>query len=247
MDSIREMEVKKELALDAHLKHYEAIRDEITQASNAQNQTINYAIAIIAGVVSIFGAFQSFGLMAAVNNYIGLFFLIASILLAFLSWAALELEIRIHDNRSYIDLTLRRRIQAIIGQDQRDEFTVLKMEMAEQFSGARLRAVMRGILVFGKFAISYIPAIAFLLFFLHDKQVFGFTPNFSLTPVELFLFIFDIILCLVFPIGLMSNLFYVLKYYSQKSGKNSSQKPEIAIKPNARTQITRRKKTTKRI
>jgi hypothetical protein len=198
-------EAKKDRALQAHLIHYEAVRAEINSSTQAQTQIMYYSVAIIGGLVAV----QTY--ISSAHEYV---LLVASMLLAFLSWATLEMEIRIHDFRSYIDLTLRSRIQALIGPESPDQYKIMKMELAEQFSGSKLRSSMRGILVFGKFALTYIPALAFLLMFSQTKP---FSPQPTWTEIETFLFVVDVFLCAVFPIGLIANLFYVLKYYNLRA------------------------------
>jgi hypothetical protein len=48
-------------------------------------------------------------------------------------------------------------------------------------------------------------------------QTKPFSPQPSWTEIETFLFVVDVFLCAVFPIGLIANLIYVLKYYSLRA------------------------------
>jgi hypothetical protein len=200
---------KVNMAFQSHIAQYEALRGEITQATNAQNDMVNYSVALIAGLVGLFLLGKNDPNFTFLNEN-PFTLLIASSLMSLMTWVSLENEIRIHDYRNYIHKTLSAKVQELIGKtDISSQYSVLKMEIAEISRQQIGRTLLRGLLVSGKFLISYIPAISLLLFFLLGNP--KWTPNWYIV-----LFCIAALAALVVPLAIISQAIYVSGYYWKK-------------------------------
>jgi hypothetical protein len=201
-------DIQAKFAFDSHISQFQSIRDEITQGTELQNNLVNYSIAAIGGAIALFAFKDSSGMPILTQNPAIL--TIISVLMSMLTWASLEAEIRIHDYRNYIDKVLSKKVQNLIGgSDLPDEYIVFKMEIAEISRVHIVRSITRGILVSGKFMISYIPAIVALIVF-----VSSFTNWYTLI-----LFWLAAIPALSVPLVLTAQVIFVSGYYWQRPRK----------------------------
>jgi hypothetical protein len=208
-------EIQTKFAFDSHIAQFESIRAEITSATELQNNLVNYSIAAIAGAVALF-AFKNNGGIPILTQEPAILAII-SVVMSMLTWASLEAEIRIHDYRSYIDKVLSKKVQNLIGGiELPDDYIVFKMEIAEISRVHRIRSIIRGLLVSGKFMISYIPAIVALIIF---------ASSFS-NWYTLILFWLAAIPALIVPLVLAAQVIFVSGYYWQKTNKPLKKNPK---------------------
>ena len=196
-----ERKESKSLAFQAHLAHFEAIRDEINSLNQIQNQLINYSIAIVAGTLTL----STLGSPPVITQQ-PVVVLLVSMLMSAISWAFMEAELRIHDRGRYLEDTLRRKVQELIGNDNRFEYTVLKWESSDI---AFPRLLVRGLTATGKFAIAYLPGVAAILAF----QILRSANVAPWTTLETSLYWTAIGMAAVFPLSLLLNVVFVLGYY----------------------------------
>ena len=193
-----DMKNRKEYAFNSHLAEFSALRDEINLSFQSQTNFVNYAIAIIGGTASLF-AIGSPNL-ASESPFL---LLIASILEASITLALLETSLHIGDMGKYIRCVITPKIQKIIQEDDNFEFDVFKWEeMNTQFT---TRTVMLGVTKIGKYSISIIASVTFLLLFSYLKSDNFTTWIFS----EKFLFIVAIVLILFPIVSTLSNLLFL--------------------------------------
>jgi hypothetical protein len=201
-------ETQMKFAFDSHLAHYESIREKINLLTEMQNNIVNYSIAAIGGTIALFAFQNSNGTPILIQQPFIL--TIISVLMSMLTWASLEAEIRIHDFLRYTDNILSKKIQNLIGRaDLSDEYIVFSNEVAEMSRAYRIRTIARGILVSGKFMISYIPAVVALIVF---------AVSFS-NWFKSILFWLAAIPALIVPVVLLINVIFVTGYYWQKPGE----------------------------
>jgi len=201
-------EIQKKFAFDSHISQFESIRDKITLATELQNNIVNYSIAAIGGSIALSAFKGNTGVpLLTQEPYI---LTVISVLMSMLTWASLEAEIRIHDYRRYIDKVLSKKVQNLIGgTDLPSDYTVLKMEIAEISRFQKIRSIIRGILVSGKFMISYIPAIiAIIIFTISFPHWYGSV-----------FFWFTVIPALIVPFVLSVQILFVSGYYWQRSNR----------------------------
>ena len=211
-------ETQMQFAFDAHLAQFESIRDEITLATELQNNLVNYSIAAIGGAIALFAFTDKSGISLLTKEPAIL--TIISVLMSMLTWASLEAEIRIHDYRSYIDQVLSKKVQDLIGGlTLPDEYIVFKMEIAEISRRNKVRWLSRGILVSGKFMISYIPAVAILLVFTSSFANWHSNIWFWLAAIP----------AIIVPVVLIVQSIFVARYYTNRTGKHSTQKIKRVI------------------
>ena len=201
MENDDERKEPKSLAFQAHLAHFDALRTEINSLNQIQNQLINYAIAIVAGTLTL----STLGSPPVITQQ-PVAVLLVSMLMSAISWAFMEAELRIHDRGRYLEDTLRKKVQELIGYDNRFEFTVLKWESAD-ISFPRL--IVRGLTATGKFAIAYLPGVAAIFAF----QILRSANVAPWTTLETALFWTAIVMAAIFPLSLLLNVAFVLGYY----------------------------------
>ncbi len=170
-----------------------------------QNNIINYSIAGIGGTIALFAFKDTSGTPILTQQPFIL--AVVSVLMSMLTWSSLEAEIRIHDFGNYVDNVLSKKIQNLIGQANLPaEYIVFKNEIAEASRANIIRTIARGILVSGKFMISYIPAVVALIVY-----ALSF-PNW----LNSIMFWLAAIPALIVPIVLLINVFFVSNYYWRK-------------------------------
>jgi len=196
-------EKRIELALQSHLAHYQAIRAGIETELKRENDLINFSIIIVAGSISLFTVGQT-----PVAYQYPIVVLILSILLSVMCWSLISMEMRLHDYRIYIQTILKDKVQTLLDNDEAPEYTVLGIEFTELFKTQVLRSALRSFLFLGHYLVIYIPDIIFIgLFFSLQSEI---------TRFEIFLLIFAIFLALIVPIGIISNLSFVARYYKNQ-------------------------------
>lgn len=191
----------REMAFQAHVEHYKAIREEIVLLNTIQNQLVNYSIAIIAGSISLF----TFG-SPSIAEQQPFVLLIVSLLMSAISLAFMEAEMRIHDRGRYLEEVLRKKIQKIIGNERKYEYKVFKWESAD-VEGFRL--LFRGLAASGKFLIAYVPSVVYIF-------VFYFSSNFDMQNPDLgvkILFFGAAIGSLLLPVCVVLNVIFIFDYY----------------------------------
>ena len=189
-----------ERAFQVHLTEYEAVRDEINLQIGLQHQLINYAIAIIAGTLTLL----ALGQPSLASQYSSIF-LVASLLMSAISWTFMDASFQINDLGNYVHSTLAPKIQALIGHENLPEYTVLKWEEAKVRRSGRL--VLKGITATGKFAVAFIPSIVFIIvfYYLHLPYLAPWT-----IPETVF-FWAAIGTVLILPLGGLINLPFILR------------------------------------
>jgi hypothetical protein len=208
---LNENEIK--FVFDSHLAHFESIREKINLLTGLQNNIVNYSIAGIGGAIALFAFQDKNGIPILIQQP----FMLAtiSVLMSMLTWASLEAEIRIHDFGRYMDNVLSKKIQKLIGQGELpDEYLVFQNEIAESSKANTIRAIARGILVSGKFMISFIPAVVALIVLALSFPNWQSSMFFWLAAVP----------ALIVPIVLLVNITFIIKYYWQNQNKSSSSK-----------------------
>jgi len=189
-----------ERAFQVHLAEYEAVRDEINLHIGLQHRLINYAIAIIAGTLTLL----ALGQPSLASQYPSIF-LVASLLMSAISWAFMEESFQINDLGNYIHGTLAPKIQALIGHETLSEYTVLKWEEAKVRRSGRL--VLKGITATGKFAVAFISSIVFIMVFYYLRP-----PHLtSWTLPETIFFWAAVGTVLILPLGGLINLPFILR------------------------------------
>lgn len=191
----------RDMAFQAHIEHFKAIREEIVLLNTIQNQLVNYSIAIIAGSISLF----TFGSPTIVERQ-PFVLLIVSLLMSAISLAFMEAEMRIHDHGKYLEEVLRKKIQKIIGNERKSEYKVLVWESA---SVGGFRLIFRGLTASGKFMIAYVPSIVYIILFYLSSNVV--IQNISLGLK--ILFFGAIVAALLLPISIVLNVLFILGYY----------------------------------
>lgn len=212
-DSLSNQQMERQkLAFDSHIAHFESIREKINILTQLQNNIINYSIAGIGGAIALFAFTDNTGNPILTQQPV--FLAIISILMSMLTWASLEAEIRLHDFGRYVDNVLSKKIQKLIGTNVPDEYIVFDNEIAQMSRSNTIRAVTRGILVSGKFMISYIPAVVALIVFA------GSFANWYNSV----LFWLAVIPALVVPLVLLVNVLFVSGYYWNRSDRTKKKK-----------------------
>jgi hypothetical protein len=176
-----------ERAFQAHLADFNACRQELTLQINIQNQLINYAIAIVAGTVTLF-AISNQNLSVQTPFIL----LIGSLLMSAINWALMEASIGIANLASYIEYTLTPKIRQLINQKGQLEFDVLRWE---EYAGNKKRLAPWVIMGLGKYAISYIPSVVFIIVFYFNKNQVSQAWN----SADIILFWFAVIATLAVP------------------------------------------------
>jgi hypothetical protein len=203
-------ETQRKLLFDTYIAQFESIRAEINSATEVQNNLVNYSIAAIGGSIALFAFKDSNGqpILTQFPSILAIF----SVLMSMLTWASLEAEIRIHDYRNYVEQVLSDKVQNLIGElDKPNFYVVFKMEIAEVSRAHKFRSITRGILVSGKFMISYIPAVVALIIFASSFQFWRTSVLFWLASIP----------ALFVPIVLAAQVLFVSSYYWKKSNKLS--------------------------
>ncbi len=211
-------ETQAKFAFDSHLAHFQSIREKINLLTQLQNNIVNYSIAGIGGAIALIAFQDSSGTPILLRQPFIL--TIISVLMSMLTWASLEAEIRIHDFGRYMDNVLSKKIQKLIGQsDLSDEYVVFQNEIAEISKANTIRAITRGILVSGKFMISYIPAVVALI---------AFALSFSNWFTSI-LFWLAAIPAITVPLVLLTNVIFIIKYYWQQQIKFPKRNPRSRL------------------
>ena len=188
-----------EHAFQVHLAEYEAVRNEINLHIGLQHQLINYAIAIIAGTLTLL----ALGQPRLASQYPSIF-LVASLLMSAISWALMDASFQINDLGNYIHNTLAPKIQILIGHETLSEYIVLGWEETKVRRSGRL--VLKGITATGKFAVAFIPSIVFIMVFYYLRPP-QFTPW---TLPEAIFFWAAVGTVLILPLGGLINLPFIL-------------------------------------
>jgi hypothetical protein len=151
-----------ERAFQAHIADFNACKQELTLHINMQNHLINYAIVIVAGTVTLFTLDKQ---NLAIQT--PLILLIGSLLMSAIDWALMEASIGIANLASYIEYTLAPKVRQLINQKGQPEFDVLRWE---EYAGNKNRLAPWVVMGLGKYAISYIPSVAFIVVFYFNKK-----------------------------------------------------------------------------
>jgi hypothetical protein len=191
-----------DLTLQAHLAQYRAIRSEIETELKRENDLMNFAIAIVAGTITL----STIGQPPFISQQ-PILLLIVSTLLSAICWSLISMEMRIHDYRIYIDRTLRYRVQKLLGEDESDEYKVLRIEFAELAPKQVIRTPLRSFFFMGHYLVIYIPAVLFIGIFKYSYHPAG--------VIEYSLLILAIFMAIMVLIGVISNIIFVAKYYSK--------------------------------
>ncbi|MBC7877409.1 MAG: hypothetical protein H7Y59_09595 [Anaerolineales bacterium] len=194
----KQPENRDEHTLQAHLVEYQFLREEVITQITLQNQLAGYAIFIIAGTSSLFAIGSP---SIAIQQPFLL--LIASMLMSAITWASIDASFHANDMGKYIDSVLAPKIHRIIGDPENDEYKVFRWESTRIYHPIRL--ITKGIMGSGKFAVSYIPSVAFVFAFYITA-----TSLKSLGLIEQLLFWLSIIMVLVTPIAGIMNLAFIL-------------------------------------
>ncbi len=177
-----------ERAFQAHIADFNACRQELTLHINMQNQLINYAIAIVAGTVTLFAIDkQNLAIQAPFVLLIG------SLLMSAINWALMEASIGIANLSSYIEYTLAPKVRHLTNRKGQLEFDVLRWE---EYAGNKNRLAPWVVMGLGKYMISYIPSIAFIVVFYFNKKQASQTWD----SADIILFSFAVLATLAVPI-----------------------------------------------
>ncbi len=208
-------ETQAKFAFDSHLAHFESICEKINILTQLQNNIVNYSIAGIGGAIALFAFQDKSGTPILLRQPFVL--AIISVLMSMLTWASLEAEIRIHDFGRYLDNVLSKKIQKLIGQSGLpEEYTVFQNEIAEISKTNTIRAITRGVLVSGKFMISYIPAVVALIVFAISFSNWFRSMLFWLAAIP----------AAIVPLVLLVNVVFIIRYYWQKQVAFSRKSPK---------------------
>lgn len=216
-------ETQTKFAFESHLAQYESIRDEVRSATELQNNLMSYSIAAIAGIIALFAIKDSHEELILLQQP---FLLpIISALMSMLTWASLEAEMRIHDWGVYIENVLSQKVQNLIGgPGLPDDYIVFKNPVAEISRAHTIRSISRGILVSGKFMVSYIPAVVILIFYATLIDNWQSSILFWIAAVP----------ALFVPVILFVQVFFVAGYYWKLSKKPFQRSINRKTKPKAR-------------
>ncbi len=195
-----------ERALQVHLAEYDAIRSEINLQLGLQHQLLNYALALIAGTATISGIGNP-----SISSKFPAVFLVSSLLMTAISWALLEASLQINNLGSYIYKELSPKIQTIVGGQNAPEYLVLRWEDAKVRKSPRL--ILHGIVATGKFAITFVSSIAFIVIFVFLK-----IPN-QWSRAENILFWIALSTAILLPLGGLINLPFILHMSVAKKRK----------------------------
>jgi hypothetical protein len=193
--------------LEALLKQYEQVRAVINLHTSLQNNTINYSIALIAASFVILTLKDKSETLIILQYPMAL--LVLSIFLSLITWSVLEAEIAIHDLTSFIHKKLSVQIREAmkLSPEKKDYF---KMELPILSKEKKLRHIMRGVMVSGKFFISFFPSLASFILFFKLRNGFQNLDFFSWVVVSI-----SGLMLLSIPVVLISHSRFVLKYYSK--------------------------------
>lgn len=205
---------KIELVFGAHLAEYETLRNEINQRSQLQNQLTNYAIAIVAGTVTLLAIGQpSIGVQQP------FLFLVSSMMLSALSWSIIELNMIIHQIASYVQNVLSLKLQNLIGFDSSPDYTVLKWDAV--LGSFFVNNILYGIVWSGKILITVIPGILFVILFYSIRS----TNTLPWTISEIVMFALAIAMQLILFFSILANMYTRLAIArTQPTGKSYRKK-----------------------
>jgi hypothetical protein len=196
-------EHQERMAFDAHLAHYEAVRNDINLATTLQNNLVNYSIAALGGIIAAFTLVDAQNFQIDPRLYLGV-----SFLFSMMTWAGMETEIRIHDYHSFINQVLCRKINHLVKQPG-EAYQVFGTELAGKSFVQKVRTVIRGILGTGKFLVSYLPAVLTLILYIRQVPAWSGRALFWITAAPL----------LFVPLVILFHALYVAGYYWKENAE----------------------------
>lgn len=192
--------------IDIHLTEYDALRREIEFHLRAQQDLVNYSIAITAATTSLF----AFG-KPPIAEQMPFLLLVVSILLSSINLAIVDMGYGMQDLGTYIQMELAPKVQNIVGgQDDKDCFSVLSWEKKRTITTERL--LFRGITTLGKYTVGYLPSILTIILFFYFKQ----QNQAQWLGYDKVLFSFAIFLAILVPISGIVNSLHLVKRIKRK-------------------------------
>jgi len=197
----------EEKEFEVLLKQYDTVRAEINLETTAQNNIINYSIALIAATFVIVG-FKIDDKTLFIEKY-PIILLFISIFQVLITWTALEAEYAIHELRSFIHNTLSEQIKANIKSTLKSDY--FKMEIALNSKKNKPRTIIRGFLVSAKFLIPFAHGIIMFVIFCYSFNSFK-----ELSILSITMFIITILLIMFVIFASLIHIKFVTKYYNKK-------------------------------
>lgn len=142
-----------EALLEVHLAEYKALYSEVNQQLKLQETIITASLAIVGG----FGAILGITRFDALKSFPELT-VVASLMLSTLTATSIYASTQMVDIGNYITGTLRKKINALLPAASR---TNDLLNWATVYATITPRAILKGTLSVGKYAVSFLPSAIF--------------------------------------------------------------------------------------
>lgn len=194
-------ETGTEQILQLHIHEYQAIRAEINQRLGLRQELMNYGIAAVGGSIALFSIGEP-----SVAEQQPFVLLVASLLLSAISWALLEHNLQIIDLSRYVEDILVPKIQALTSPEEGPVSSVLQWETLKLRRSPRL--FFKGTMSMGKYALTFIPSVGFLVvFYVLRSPSLGY----EWSALETILWWMAVAATLAVPAGALYNLGFVFR------------------------------------